>query len=240
MKDEARIPRWCVALAVAALLAGLAGCASSPKPAPTVFDGEMPELEVPNTPRPVSAGSLYTENGGADLVGDFRARHVGDVLVVRVSESALGESSADNRLDKSESTSVRAPVLFGYENSLVGELGPDFDPSLALQTGTERQFEGEGETSRSQQLTANIAVRVMAVGTGGRMLIAGSKEVELNREHQKLTLAGIVRPEDVGPNNTISSNAVADLRVSYGGTGDLADVTRQGWFHRLMAKIWPF
>ena len=228
MKDEARIPRWCVALAVAALLAGLAGCASSPKPAPTVFDGEMPELEVPNTPRPVSAGSLYTENGGADLVGDFRARHVGDVLVVRVSESALGESSADNRLDKSESTSVRAPVLFGYENSLVGELGPDFDPSLALQTGTERQFEGEGETSRSQQLTANIAVRVMAVGTGGRMLIAGSKE------------AGIVRPEDVGPNNTISSNAVADLRVSYGGTGDLADVTRQGWFHRLMAKIWPF
>jgi flagellar L-ring protein precursor FlgH len=227
-------------LAAAALLCVVSGCASHPKPAPTVFDGELPELELPNSPRPVSPGSLYTENGGADLVGDFRARHVGDVLVVRVSESALGASSADNKLEKSESTAVKAPVMFGWENKVAGNLGPDFDPSLALQTSTERQFEGEGETSRSQQLTANIAVRVLAVGTGGRMLIAGTKEVDLNHEHQKLTLAGIVRPEDVGPNNTISSNAVADLRISYGGTGDLADVTRQGWFHRLMAKIWPF
>jgi flagellar L-ring protein precursor FlgH len=227
-------------MAVTALLGAALGCASHPKPAPTVFDGELPELEVPNAPRPVSEGSLYTENGGADLVGDFRARHIGDVLVVRVSESALGASSADNKLEKSESTAVKAPVIFGWENKVAGKLGPDFDPSLSLQTSTERQFEGEGETSRSQQLTANIAVRVLAVGTGGRMLIAGTKEVELNREHQKLTLAGIVRPEDVGPNNTISSNAVADLQISYGGTGDLADVTRQGWFHRMMAKIWPF
>lgn len=235
-----RAYRGRMAAVTLALCVAVAGCASSRQTAPTVFDGDMPELEVPNSPSPVSDGSLYTGNGGADLVGDFRARHVGDVLVVRISESALGSSSADNRIEKSESTSIRAPVVLGYENSLVGEIGPDFDPGLALQTGTERDFEGEGETSRSQSLTANIAVRVMAVGTGGRMLIAGSKEIELNREHQKMTLAGIVRPEDVGPNNTISSNQIADLRVSYGGNGDLSDATRQGWFHRLMAKIWPF
>lgn len=240
MRDRAGA-RWFGPVAVlVVLVALLTGCATHPKPAPTVFDGPLPELELPNANRPVSPGSLYTGGGHADLVGDFRARHVGDVLIVRISESALGNSAADNSVEKSESTSIKAPILLGWENKVAGKLGPDFDPSLALQTSTEREFEGEGATSRRQTLSANIAVRVMAVGSGGRMLIAGSKEIELNNEQQTLTLAGIVRPEDVGASNMISSNSIADLRVAYGGTGDLSDATRQGWFHRLMAKLWPF
>ncbi len=232
-------------LALGAILASfallLAGCRSTPTPAPTVFDGRLPELEVPGGPTYLSEGSLYSEQvGAAQLIGDFRARHRGDVLTVRVTESALGSSKADQTLDKKTSNSLKAPVLFGYENKLKGKLGPDFDPALALGVSGEKSFEGEGETTRSARLNAAISVRVLAVGTGGRMLVAGSKEIHINNEKQIMTLAGIVRPEDVGTNNSIPSSAIADLRITYGGAGDVADVVRQGWFQRMLTRIWPF
>jgi len=218
----------------------LAGCASAHRAEPTVFDGELPELELPQQPRYLSEGSLYSDGSAAELVGDFRARHVGDVLTVRITESSLGKTSADSDLTKDSSLKVEAPVIFGFENKLKGKLGPDFDPSLALSATTGKEFKGEGATSRAQTLTANLAVRVMAVGTGGRMLIAGKKRVQVNREKQTIVLAGIVRPEDVQANNIVYSSSIADLTIDYGGRGDVAEVTRQGWFHRLLSKIWPF
>lgn len=234
-----RIFRSYLVLAAAGVFL-LAGCASTRVAQPETFAGDLPQLEVPQQPYYLSEGSLYSETSAAELIGDFRARHVGDILTVRVTESSLGKSSADNNLKKDSSLKLEAPVLFGWENKLKGKLGPDFDPSLALQATTGKSFKGEGQTSRAQTLSARVAVRVMAVGTGGRMLVAGTKKITVNREKQTLTLAGIVRPDDVDSDNTISSSAIADLSIHYGGTGDLADVTRQGWFHRLMAKIWPF
>ena len=234
-----RIRRIYLVLAVVGFFT-LAGCASAGAARPETFAGDLPQLEVPRQPYYLSEGSLYSESSAAELIGDFRARHVGDILTVRVTESSLSKSSADNNLKKDSSLKLEAPVLFGWENKLEGKLGPDFDPTIALQAGTSKAFKGEGETSRAQTLSARVAVRVMAVGTGGRMLVAGTKKITVNREKQTITLAGIVRPDDVDSNNTINSTAIADLSIHYGGTGDVADVTRQGWFHRLMAKIWPF
>ncbi len=224
--------------ALAALL--LTGCASAPTVAPGVYPGRLPDLELPQSPRPVSEGSLFTDGGGAELVGDFRARHVGDVLIVKINESSLGSSTADSTLDKSSSNSLKAPTLFGFENKLKGKLGTDFDPALAYSTNNEQAFAGKGATNRTATLTANMAVRVMAVGTGGRMVVAGTKDVAVNKEKQNLTLAGIVRPEDIASDNSIASSSIADLSIHYGGTGDVAEVTRQGWFTKLISKIWPF
>ena len=228
-------PAALVAAAVLAIL--LAGCASSR----ARIHGEplvLPELEVGEAPQYLSEGTLYNESGGVELVSDFRARHAGDVLVVRISEISLGKTSADSKLDKESSSKLETPVLFGYENQI--GLGSDFDPSLVFQTGGSRSFEGEGETSRQNSLVARLAVRVLAVGSGGRMLVAGSKQITVNRESQRLVLAGIVRPSDVGPDNSIDSSKIAELTVTFGGEGDVAEVTRQGWFQRLLGKIWPF
>ncbi len=231
-------PRAALALFAAAALAA-SGCASVPRHgAGDVI--ELPELEVEATSAYVSEGSLFTESSSAGLVSDFRARHVGDVLVVKVTETSLGKSTADKTLDKESSNRLEAPTLFGYENTLMGALGRDFDPALAFETGSSKSFAGEGETTRQSSLIADIAVRVLAVGSGGRMVVAGTKQISVNHEKQKLMLAGIVRPEDVGPSNAIPSSKIADLTITYGGVGDLDNVTKQGWFQRLLDKIWPF
>ncbi|RMG47388.1 MAG: flagellar basal body L-ring protein FlgH [Acidobacteria bacterium] len=235
MADKARFQ---VALFVLGMLA--AGCATTPGPQPGVDYGRLPPLNIAPPPEYLSEGSLFNESGAADLVADFRARHPGDVLFVTVTESSLGSTTADNKLDKSSSLKLEAPVIFGWENKAKGGLGPDFDPAVALDASTTKSFEGQGETTRQGHLSARIAVRVVAVGSDGRMVVAGSKQITVNHETETLTLAGIVRPEDIGPDNSILSSQIADLTIRYGGSGDVADVARQGWFHRLMAKIWPF
>ncbi len=227
-------------LALLPLVLLFAACKSAPTPQPGVYPGRLPDLELPDTPRPISEGSLYNEGSGAELVGDFRGRHVGDVIVVRINEDALGSSSADSKIDKTSSNELKAPTLFGWEEQLKDALGPAFDPALAYKTNNAQTFNGKGETNRAATLQAQVAVRVMAVGTGGRMVIAGTKDITVNREHQTLTLAGIIRPEDVRADNTVSSASIADLTIKYGGTGDMADTTRQGWFTKLVSKIWPF
>lgn len=222
-------------------VAGLCACRTiAPPPAPSVYDGPLPRLDINYRPRPLSEGSLFVEGGSSDLVGDFRAHRIGDVLTVKINENSLGRTSADDKLDKTSDISLKAPTIFGFEGKVAGKLGPAFNPALALSTSSQRTFEGSGETSRDNRVSGTIAVRVLAVGTGGQLLVAGQKEILVNRERQKLTLAGIVRPEDVGADNSIASNVVADLTVTYGGRGDIADATREGWFHHLLSKIWPF
>ncbi|RMF72074.1 MAG: flagellar basal body L-ring protein FlgH [Acidobacteria bacterium] len=223
-----------------ALVALLAGCASGRRAGPTMQPPELPDLEPAIPAAPVSEGSLYRDGGAADLVGDFRARHVGDVLTIRITESALGSSSADNKLDRKSDSSYKAPVILGWENKVAGKLGPDFDPTLALDTASESSFEGTGETTRKASLTATVAARVLAVGSHGQLLIAGTKKISVNREHQYITLVGIVRAEDVLADNSIPSSRIAELTIHFGGTGDVADATRQPWFQRVMSKIWPF
>ncbi len=227
-------------LLATAALPLLAGCASAGHATPNVYSGPMPELELPNQPHYISDGSLYAETSAADLVSDFRAAHIGDIVTVRFVESANASTTADNKLKKNSSTKLEAPVLFGFENQLKGALGSDFDPALAFQVAGSKEFNGAGETTRKQTVTAVVAARVMAVGTGGRMLIAGSKRVNVNHERQVITMAGIIRPEDVSAANSVSSSVIADLSFSMGGSGDLNDITRQGWFQRLLSKVWPF
>jgi flagellar L-ring protein precursor FlgH len=218
----------------------LAGCATARPPQPSVYDGPLPPLDINYRLRPVSEGSLFDESAASDLVGDFRAHRIGDVLTVKISESSLGRTSADDQLEKTGDIKLEAPVIFGYEGKVAGKLGPLFDPKLALDASSAKTFEGSGQTSRNNSLTGTIAVRVLAVGTGGQLLVAGQKEITVNHEKQRITLAGIVRREDVAADNSIPSNVIADLTIHYGGRGDINDTIKQGWFHKLISKIWPF
>jgi flagellar L-ring protein precursor FlgH len=221
-------------LLLLAVVAALFGCASTPFMPASVYEQPMPTLEQVPPAGPVSPGSLFTDTNAADLAGDFRARHTGDVLIVRVRETSLGKSASDKKLGRQSTNTLDAPVAFGWEDKV------DFGLDPALSTSTDLQFDGKGETTRESELTATIAVRVMAVGSGGPMLVVGQKDVKVNQERQRLTLAGIVRPEDIARTNVIDSARIADLTITYGGFGDINDTTRQPWFQRLLAVLWPF
>ncbi|MDD5434003.1 MAG: flagellar basal body L-ring protein FlgH, partial [Nitrospira sp.] len=105
---------------------------------------------------------------------------------------------------------------------------------------TKEKNDGSGTTSRSSQLTAVMTAKVLDVLPNGNLVIDGKHEVSVNNETQIISISGIIRPEDIGPGNTILSTYIADAKITYSGSGVISDKQRVGWLVRVMDFIWPF
>ncbi|HSG61723.1 MAG TPA: flagellar basal body L-ring protein FlgH, partial [Pseudomonadales bacterium] len=104
-----------------------------------------------------------------------------------------------------------------------------------------RDFTGSADSDMSNSLSGNISVTVSDVLPNGVLVIRGEKWLTLNRGEEFIRIRGLVRAEDIAADNTISSTLIADARITYSGTGELADTNRQGWLTRFFnSVVWPF
>ena len=81
---------------------------------------------------------------------------------------------------------------------------------------------------------------VREVFPNGNLYIEGKKEIIINNERQYIILSGVIRPEDIQTDNSITSDLIADARIEYSGRGVLADKQRPGWAGRILDYVWPF
>src|SRR5688572_4916021 len=154
-------------------------------------------------------GSLYSDSSQSlFLFRDFKARNVSDILTIQVIESASASNSANTSTDKSGSVNVKAPALFGLENS---NTRLDFSNMLLLSSAL--NFAGEGSTTRSGQLQAFVSAKVTEVFPNGDLGIEGVKEVTVNRERQILRIRGVVRRRDITANNVVLSTSIGNMEV---------------------------
>jgi flagellar L-ring protein precursor FlgH len=239
------VSRKTILAAVAVALLMVTGCGHKLlKTTPTLasdLDRLHGELDVlPPFPEPApSSGSIWTDGGpGAALVRDNRAFRVNDLVTIRVVETAAGTNASTTELARSSEAEYGAPIAFGFEDPT--RTTGQFNLAKVLSTGSESEFSGDGKTTRSSKLAGTITARVMRVLANGDLVVAGQKTVMVNRDRQILTLVGSVRPVDVDTNNQVSSAAVGDLTVRLWGRGEVDDTVRQGWFMRIMQRIWPF
>ena len=99
---------------------------------------------------------------------------------------------------------------------------------------------GAGSVSRSEKVNLTIAAVVSEVLSNGNLVIQGRQEVRTNREVRELTVAGIVRPEDITAANTINHTQIAEARISYGGRGDISRVQATPAAQSLVERFSPF
>jgi len=169
-------------------------------------------------------GSLWQDR--SDFFRNRKAAEVGDVVTILIEEQALAGSQART---KTEAASAQ---------SLSGEDGKGFLNFIDLFSGgvnTDDTFEGKGETSRSGNLSARMSASIVEVLPNGNLRVEGSREVVINQEKQRLTLTGVVRPEDVKANNTVMSTYLADARITYDGKGPVHGAQRRGLITRILS-----
>ena len=187
-----------------------------------------------------SDGSLWTETSSAGhFFTDPKARTIGDIVTVDIVENASASGNASTKAGKKSSLSAKITSLFGIEKSIAGK-NPNFDPSNMLSASTDTDFDGSGEISRSSKVTATITARVVKVLPNKNLFIRGNREVTINNEQQLLVIQGIIRPEDISPENTISSASIAEAKIIYTGKGIVSDKQSPGWLSKAIDKIWPF
>jgi flagellar L-ring protein precursor FlgH len=181
---------------------------------------------------PVTA-TAPDSNWMTGLMPDLRARHVNDLVTVRVVESISAVGSADANLDKNGSASASLTHLFGLESVYPKWL----DPTSLVAGSSNTNFKGGGSTTRSGDLTAVMTTRVIEVLPNGDLSLEGVREVDINGDIQILVLTGVVRTADIGPGNVVPSTAVGQMRIRYFGRGLMKDNLKPGWIVRVMNKI---
>jgi flagellar L-ring protein precursor FlgH len=185
-----------------------------------------------------SAGSLYSE-AAPGLLQDARAVRAGDTVVVRIDEQADAQGDASSKLSKSSKRELDATELLGLIPALK-KSHPDVDPAKLVALAAQSDFSGDGQTHRKGQLTGNIAVKVRERMPNGDLFIEGTKVVMINQEEYHMYVSGILRPTDIGRDNTASSSRIADAQIEFTGRGDVADQLDRGWLAKILDTISPF
>jgi len=191
--------------------------------------GPMP-MGAPAAPVPVAAvpsnGAIYAEGAELSLFSDPRARRVGDILTIVLQEATSATKSASTSTSKETDIDLPGPTIAGRP------VTADGTPILEMGIGGTREFDGGGSQSQSNRLQGNITVTVMDRLPNGNLVVQGQKWLRLNHGDEFVQIAGIVRPLDVRDDNTVTSDRVADARISYGGKGVLANANQPGWLDR--------
>ncbi|MEA5444241.1 flagellar basal body L-ring protein FlgH [Gammaproteobacteria bacterium AB-CW1] len=208
-------------LIIAAFLAGCAG--QAPRDDERSYEPVMPE--EPAESERVS-GSIFQAAYASSLVEDRRARRVGDILTIRLVERTDASKSMNTNTSRDSSTSMQPPTLFGRGVTHRGR------PILETEMGSSRSFEGGGESSQSNRLEGEITVTVARRLPNGNLMVQGEKWLTLNQGEEMVRIAGIIRPQDIASDNSVPSNRVADARITYSGTGSLANANQPGWLTR--------
>lgn len=218
----------------------LTGCASAPTQDMSYAPPRPPAEVLPQA----SEGAIYRAGGDMRLFEDNKARRVGDILTIVLSERTNASKKASTGTKKSNDVSLANPTLLGAPLSFAvpGAL-PLAGRALTLETGVEAEqsFSGEGDSTQSNTLQGNISVTVVDVLPNGNLVVRGEKWLTINQGDEYVRISGVVRPQDIGASNTVSSTLVADAKIAYAGKGTVADAATMGWAGKFFnSKWWPF
>ena len=223
-------------------LTGCAGLSKAPSHVIQTAKIQKPRFDVYEPPKP-EEGSLWSEMSEVGLFQDMKARKVGDTVTVRIVEDPEAELNANTKTSRSSSIDAAKLKFLGYMKALAEK-----NSRLAQDPGTDdlmlaslgMKFDGKGSTDRDGHVKAYISAVVEKVLFNGNLYIRGQREVRVNNETQYITLSGVVRPKDISSSNEVSSTFIADARITYSGTGPVADKQRVGWLGRVLDYVWPF
>lgn len=176
-------------------------------------------------------------DSSADFFRDARAGRIGDVITVKI--AMKDKASLDNSSNRSRDSSTGFGGTIKYALAAIGLAGKgDGDIDLDVKAATSTQ--GKGAISRSESIELMLAAIVTEVLPNGNLVISGSQEVRVNFEVRVLNVAGIVRPQDVGSENSISYDKIAEARISYGGRGRVTEVQQPGWGQQIVDIVSPY
>ncbi len=196
----------------------------------------MPEI----APVSYQPNSLFRSNAKG-FFKDQRAHRVGDILTVLVTISDKAQIANKSSRTRSSTNSAGLGGLFGTALSAsLSAVAPGVPLASEIDTKSGIKDSGDGSVNRSEKLETRVAAVVTQILPNGNLVIEGSQEVRVNFEIRELLIAGIIRPEDVGADNTIVSSKIAEARISYGGRGQISDVQQPRYGAQVLDAILPF
>ncbi len=239
---------------VGALALGLGACNTLERLSKVGEEPRMSAIENPTNqrdykpvtmpmPQPMTAkrepNSLWRP-GSRAFFKDLRANEVGDIVtvVINIEEEAEMSNNTSRTRDTSENADIDS--LLGYEGALDSVLPEAVNPADILALDSQTTNAGGGSIEREESIELQIAAVITQVLPNGNLVLHGRQETRVNYEVRELQLAGIIRPQDITNENTVSYEKIAEARLAYGGRGHITDFNQPRWGTQIVDVIFPF
>jgi len=218
----------------------ITGCASTPST----------RIKEPLTARPVEQKVVAAPNGAIFQAGqnerplfeDRRARNVGDILTIVISESTSASEKNSSNVEHSGTLSMTTPTITGnlHGRSPTDTTALPMLGSLGVAAESSGKLANKGDTAGSNVFTGTIAVTVIDVLPNGNLLVGGEKQVAISHSDEFIRFSGVVNPSTITASNTVPSTQVADVHLEYKGTSSVDRSTIMSMFGRMFLSIMPF
>lgn len=223
----------------------LASVGKAPDMAPISNPQTQPNYQPVSMPMPApqiatrQPNSLWQSNRKS-FFKDQRAGNVGDILTVLINID--DQADLENKTSRSRNASENAGLdnLLGYEAALDKILPEAVDNANLVGAAADSSHKGNGKIERDEKIELKLAAVVTQVLPNGNLVINGKQEVRVNFEKRILNMAGIIRPEDITIDNSISYEKIAEARISYGGEGQITDVQQPRYGQQVYDILFPF
>jgi len=203
--------------------------------------GTLPETVVqgPLTTRPQTAAAMTPPTNGAifqtasyrPIFEDRRARLIGDTITIIINERSSAGKLAGSSGSKTGTVAAAVPNIFGLLPGITGGL----DASAA----TSSKFEDKGAITSSNNFASTLTVTVIDVLSNGNLVVAGEKQVSLDKGAEFIRFSGVVDPSTVSGNNIVSSTSVADARIEYRTNSRIDAAAVMGMLTRFFLSVVP-
>jgi flagellar L-ring protein precursor FlgH len=195
----------------------------------------MPRAEA--TPR--EPASLW-RTGSRAFFKDQRAAQVGDIVTVLVNTTDTADMQNASSEVRTGSESMGLPNLFGLESALPKLLTKAIDPANLVSASSAHNAGGTGKIKRNESVTLRLAGVITQVLPNGNLVVAARQEMRVNSELRELRVSGVIRPQDIASDNTVSHDRMAEARISYGGRGQLTDIQTPRYGQQVLDILLPF
>jgi flagellar L-ring protein precursor FlgH len=211
----------------------LGGCVNPQKVAGPSPD-YAPVIPEPTARASIPTGSVYNVAFSDSWFGEKKAYRVGDIVTVVLDESLDADTTTKNTASRKTKTDVLSPLQIAKWGSPGGILSTD------IQEENEVSSTGSGVIDQSATFKGTMTAQVVEVYPNGNLLIRGEKIVNFSSGSEVVQVKGIIRPQDIQPDNTVQSKRLASAQITYKGVGPNANVQQMPWGINLLLSIWPF
>ena len=185
------------------------------------------------------ANSLW-RSGSRAFFKDQRAAAVGDLVTVLVNITDNADLKNESTGGRTGSETMGLPSLFGLESSIPKLLPNTVNPASLVSATSKGASTGTGSIKRNETVTLRLAGVITQVLPNGNLAVAARQEVRVNSELRELMVSGVLRPQDIGSDNTVRHDRLAEARIAYGGRGQITDVQRPRYGQQLLDILLPF
>jgi flagellar L-ring protein FlgH len=195
-------------------------------------------MPMPRTETAPSEPNALWRQGSRAFFKDQRAAQVGDLVTVVVSMTDSAVLNNVTTLSRTSGEQAGIPDFAGLTSKL--GLSSIIDPSKLISLSSTNTNAGNGQIQRNEAVALRLAGVITQVLPNGNLVVAARQEFVVNSELRELKVTGVIRPQDIASDNTVTHDRMAEARIQYGGRGQMTDLQSTRWGQQLMDILLPF